>query len=213
MGRLGRYRIRALSGRSVLAALLLLLPLLAGCSDSTDTASGSDSAGSSDRQSSVETTDEAVETTDEPADGTDAGSACAGVDQERIGTILDLTPAGAPESIDEGSDPLVLIGAPRGLVSFTGCSLPFTGAGLDPDQELTADVYFTDGGHDDFERIRSSVTSQATPVLDLGDEAFTAMTLQTLVIARKGSKIVVVGYLVQNEENTIEVAREVLAGL
>jgi hypothetical protein len=54
------------------------------------------------------------------------------------------------------------------------------------------------------------------PVPDLGDEAFTAMTLQTLVIARKGASIVVVGFLVQNEENAIKVARvarKVLADL
>jgi hypothetical protein len=33
-----------------------------------------------------------------------------------------------------------------------------------------------------------------------------------MVIARKGAQILVVGYLVQNEENTIKVARAVLSG-
>jgi hypothetical protein len=107
----------------------------------------------------------------------------------------------------------VLIGAPRGLVSFTGCSFPFESGGIDAGQKLQLNVFFAAGGHDDFERIRSSATSKLTPVPGLGDEAFMAMTLQTLVIARKGTKIVVVGYLVQNEENTIKVAREFLASL
>ncbi len=158
MARLGRYRLRnrrhwlAASSRSLLAALLLL-PLLAGCSGSTGTAgwtgaaTGSEAAGPTDGQRTAETTAGS-------ADGAAAGPVCTDAKQETIGGILDLTPAGAPESIEDDPDPLVLIGAPRALVSFTGCSLPFTGAGIDPDQELTVDIYSANGGHDDFERIR-----------------------------------------------------------
>jgi hypothetical protein len=214
MGRLGQHygrdrrRLSTVSSRSLLAALLLL-PLLAGCSGSTGTAAGSTGADTGSEAAGPTDSQLPAETTAGSADGAD--SACTRTPPETIGRLLDLTPAGAPESIE--GDPLVLIGAPRGLVSFTGCSLPFTGAGLDPDQKLTVTIFSADGGHDDFERIRSSVTSKATPVPDLGDEAFTAMTLQTLVIARKDAKIVVVGYLVQNEENTIKVAREVLGDL
>jgi hypothetical protein len=204
-----RRRLPPVSCRSLLAGLLLLA-LLAGCSGSTGTAgsgsagtaTGSEAAGPADGQS-------AVETTAGSADGTGAGTPCTRTKPETIGRILDITPAGAPEPVD--GDPVVLIGAPRGLVSFTGCSIPFTVAGLDG--KVTVDIYVADGGHDDFERIRSSATAKVTSVPDLGDEAFTAMTLQTLVIARKGSQIVAVDYLVQNEENTIKVAREVLADL
>jgi hypothetical protein len=162
----------------------------------------SEAAESTDSQPSAETTAAS-------ADG--AGPHCTGAQQEAIGRILGLTPAGAPESVE--GDPLVLIGAPRGLVSFTGCDLPYRSTGIGADQTLSVSIYFASGSHDDFERIRSAATSPKTPLSGLGDEAFTAMTLETLVIARKGANIVVVGYLVQNEENTIKVARTVLADL
>ena len=207
MGRPGQYRVRnrrrwlTASSRGLLAALLLLPPL-AGCSDSAGSATGSEAAGPTDDQPAAETTTGSTDGTSSP---------CAGTKPETIGHILDLTPSGPPESID--GDPLVLIGAPRGLVSFTGCSFPLKGAGINADSDLDLNVFLAAGGHDDFERIRSAVTAKMTAVPDLGDEAFLAMTLQTLVIVRKGAKIVVVGYLVQNEENTIKVAREVLSGL
>jgi hypothetical protein len=189
MGRLTRYR------RWIVA--FLLLPLLTGCSGSSGTSTGSEPAGS-----------EAATTAESTAG---AAASCVRTPPETIGRILNFTPAGPPESLD--GDPLVLLGAPRGLLSFTGCGFPLKGPQVDADSKLEVDVFVAAGGHDDFERIRGAAKVKLTPVPGLGDEAFTAMTLQTLVIARKGAQIVVVGYLVQNEENTIKVAREVLATL
>jgi hypothetical protein len=179
-------------GRGLLAALLLL-PLLAGCSGSAGT-NGPEAAGPTDGQSSA-----------------GAASSCVRTQPEEIGRILDLTPAGPPESLD--GDPVVLLGGPRGQAAFTGCSFPFKGPALAPDTRPEVNVFVAAGGHDDFEKIRSSATVKLTPVPDLGDEAFLAMTLQTLVVVRKGAQIIVVGYLVRNEENTIKVARTVVAGL
>jgi hypothetical protein len=180
-------------------AALLLLPLLAGCSGSSGTATGSEPAGS----------EAAATATAESTAG--AAASCVHTPPETIGRILNFTPAGPPESLD--GDPLVLLGAPRGLVRFTGCAFPLKGPQVDADSKLAVNVFVAAGGHDVFEKIRSSATVKLTPVPDLGDEAFMAMTLQTLVIVRKGSQIVVVGYLVQNADNTIKVTREVLSSL
>ena len=183
-------------------AALLLLPLLAGCFGSSGTGSGSGAAGPTEGEPPAATTAEST---------AGAGAPCVHTQPEEIGRILNSTPAGPPEPLN--GDPLVLIGAPRGLVAFTGCSFPLKGPQVGSDSKLEVNVFRAAGGHDVFEKIRGAATVKVTPVADLGDEAFLAMTLQTVVVVRTGNQLVVVGYLVQNGENTVKVARAVLASL
>ncbi|WP_088289431.1 hypothetical protein [Kineosporia sp. A_224] len=202
------------SGRkfAVLLCLLLLAPGVAACSAGSDlAAAGAGSAAEPDGGAGGDTVAGDAGQTD-PAGQTDqqaAGSVCDRLDAATVGQVVGLTPRGSEAT--EDVYPPRLLGSPEGIVSFAGCEYEFEHP--DVPEGLSVDVYYADGGHEEFEKIRTTSVRPPKPLAGLGDEAFVAQSLQTFVYVRKGSRIVVCSYLVQHEDVMVELARQVVSTL